>query len=53
MKKFRRFLGKILAETCLKMDHFDNKSEKSPSAEGSTIRPPCLRRLMACPPDLR
>jgi len=28
MNKFRRFLGKISAETCLKMDYFDNKSPK-------------------------
>jgi len=28
MNKFRRFLGKISAETCLKMDYFGSKSRK-------------------------
>jgi len=32
MNKFRRFLGRISAETCLKMYYFGSKSKKSPSA---------------------
>jgi len=28
MNKFQRFLGRILAETCLKMDYFGCKSQK-------------------------
>jgi len=34
MNKFRRLLGRISAETCLKMDYFCSKYQKSPSAEG-------------------
>jgi len=44
MDKFRRFLGRISVETCLKMDCFDNISQKSPSAGGSqTPLPPADR----------
>jgi len=28
LNKFGRFLGRISAETCLKMDYFDSKSPK-------------------------
>jgi len=30
MKKFKRFLGRISAETCLKMEYFGSQSPKSP-----------------------
>jgi len=39
MNKFRRVLGRISAETCLKMDYFGSKSQKSPNAGGSPPRP--------------
>jgi len=39
MNKFGRFLGRISAETCLKMDYFGSKSPKSPSAGGFGSRP--------------
>jgi len=39
MNKFRKFLGKISAKTCLKMDYFGSKSHKLPSAGGSESRP--------------
>jgi len=32
MNKFGRFLGKIFAVTCLKIDYFGSKSPKLPSA---------------------
>jgi len=32
LNKFLRFLGKISAETCQKIDYFGRKSQKSPSA---------------------
>jgi len=38
MNKFRRFFGRISAETYLKMDYFGSKSKKSP-------------RIRAPPPD--
>jgi len=44
MKKLRRFLGRIPAETCLKKDYFGSKSQKSPSAGGSAPRPPLAPR---------
>jgi len=31
MNKFRKFFGRISAETYLKMDYFGSKSQKSPS----------------------
>jgi len=34
--KYRKFLGKISAESCLKMDYFGSKSQKSP-------KPLCIR----------
>jgi len=40
MNKFGRFLGRILAQICLKMDYFGSKSQKIASAG-------------APPPDLR
>jgi len=40
MNKYRTFLFRILAETCLKMDYFANKSFKSPTAGGSNTRHP-------------
>jgi len=43
MNKFRRFLGIILAETCLKMDYFGSKSLSEiplpPAAGGFAPRP--------------
>jgi len=39
MKKFRRFLGRISAETCLKMDKFGSKSQKLPSVGSSAPDP--------------
>jgi len=32
--KFQRFLGRISAETCLKMDYFGSKSQKNRQALG-------------------
>jgi len=32
MNKFQRFLGRISAETCLKLDYFGSKSQKSSNA---------------------
>jgi len=47
MNKFEMFLGRILAEACLKMDYFGNKLEilpeacpKSPSSGGFAPRSP-------------
>jgi len=37
-KKFGRFLGWISAETCLKMDYFGAKFQKSPSAPRPSFR---------------
>jgi len=39
MNEFRKFLGGISAETCLKMDYFGNISLKSPNAGGSLPDP--------------
>jgi len=52
MNKFRKFFGKISAETCLKMDYFGNKSAKR---WGLCPQIPCFRLLgaSASPPDLR
>jgi len=36
---FRRFLDRISAETCLKMNYFHSKSPKLPSAEGTPQDP--------------
>jgi len=36
MNKFQSFLGRNSAETCLKMDYFGSKSQKSPSARPLT-----------------
>jgi len=33
MNKFRRFLGRISAETCVKMDYLVVNPKKSPSAD--------------------
>jgi len=41
MNEFERFLGRILAKTCLKMDYFGSKSPK--------IASPCLWQLGALP----
>jgi len=38
MNKFRRFLGRISAETCLKMDYFGSKALKIPDG-GSAPKP--------------
>jgi len=32
-ENFSKVLGRISAETCLKMDNFDSKSQKSPIAQ--------------------
>jgi len=40
MNKFRSFLGRISAETCLKMDYFGSQSQKSPSTGGSALKSP-------------
>jgi len=32
MNKFQRFLSRISAKICLKMDYFGSKSQKMPSA---------------------
>jgi len=45
MNKFERFLGRISAETCLKMDYFGNKSPKIAKRWGLRPQTPCLRRL--------
>jgi len=47
MNKFRRFLDRISAETCLKMDYFGSKFPKIAN------RFPCLRRLEASLPGSR
>jgi len=39
MNKFQSFLGRISAETCLKMNYFGSKTQKSPSAVSTTILP--------------
>jgi len=39
MSKFRRFLGRISAESRLKIHYFRNKSQKSPIAGGSLQTP--------------
>jgi len=35
-----KVLGRVSAETCLKMDFFGCKCQKSPSARGSALRLP-------------
>jgi len=47
MNKFRRFLDKILAETCLIMNYFGSKSQKI--AKRSRLF--YLQRQGASPPD--
>jgi len=40
MNKFRRFLGRISAETNLKLDYFGSKSPKIVKRWGSTSKSP-------------
>jgi len=48
-KNFRRFLGRILAETCLEMDYLGSKSPKIAKRWGlrpQTPLPPCARDFL-------
>ena len=47
------FKALIFAKIGLKLRYFCKKIAKSPSAVGSALRPPCLGRFRALPPNLQ